>query len=342
LSLAQKYYRLLNLPSTASVNAIKKAYRSKAKQLHPDRNPSPNAEEDFIELNEAYEYLIALKTKGHNNKQYQQVNDFEKQWYAEQVRRKEKARQQAQMRYEEYINSDDYKMNAAVDNVSNIILFLFIAFLPVFFFFMAYNGSSFSIGILVGSIALALVSPILFPLSKHIFNYEFSLKKSIEILKLFFISKWFFVLAITVFNIYAILTFTKVTFLTNTTLVLLFIIAPIILYISISIFSKKQQFYTHKKTICFALLPLLFNSIFIINYLGASQAKEETYRYKINFNKQTVVLQGNVYSKYNSIRFFYNNKDVRANNHITYTIKKGALGIRVVSDYKLFLDFSYI
>lgn len=107
MSLAQKYYRLLNLPSTASVNAIKKAYRTKAKQLHPDRNPSPNAEEDFIELNEAYEYLIVLKTKGYSNTKSKQINDFEKWWRAEEAARKEKARQQAQMRYQKFLRETE-------------------------------------------------------------------------------------------------------------------------------------------------------------------------------------------------------------------------------------------
>ena len=54
MNLLAKYYSILGLAENASIKAIKKAYRSKAKQVHPDRNPSPNAEAEFIELNEAF------------------------------------------------------------------------------------------------------------------------------------------------------------------------------------------------------------------------------------------------------------------------------------------------
>ena len=52
-----EYYDLLGIAKDASEADIKKAYRKQAMELHPDRNPSPDAEERFKELTEAYEVL---------------------------------------------------------------------------------------------------------------------------------------------------------------------------------------------------------------------------------------------------------------------------------------------
>ena len=52
------YYDVLGVPKGSEAEAIKKAYRTKAKELHPDRNSdNPNAESQFKEVNEAYEIL---------------------------------------------------------------------------------------------------------------------------------------------------------------------------------------------------------------------------------------------------------------------------------------------
>lgn len=57
------YYEILDVPPSASADDIKKAYRRKALQWHPDKNPDNKefAERKFKEVAEAYEVLSDSK-----------------------------------------------------------------------------------------------------------------------------------------------------------------------------------------------------------------------------------------------------------------------------------------
>ena len=58
MSQKRDYYEVLGLDRKASDSDIKKAFRSKAREFHPDKNPDdPESEARFKEVQEAYAIL---------------------------------------------------------------------------------------------------------------------------------------------------------------------------------------------------------------------------------------------------------------------------------------------
>lgn len=55
--MSQDLYDLLGVSRDADADALKKAYRKLARQLHPDVNPDPDAQDRFKEVTAAYEVL---------------------------------------------------------------------------------------------------------------------------------------------------------------------------------------------------------------------------------------------------------------------------------------------
>jgi curved DNA-binding protein len=71
------YYKILGVERTASKEDIKRAYRKLALKTHPDRNPgSAKAEEQFKEINEAYQVLSDPEKRS----RYDQLGESYTQW----------------------------------------------------------------------------------------------------------------------------------------------------------------------------------------------------------------------------------------------------------------------
>jgi len=78
------YYKILDIPKTASENDVKKAYRKLARKYHPDLNPNnAEAEKNFKEVNEANE---VLSDTGKRKKYDQYGSDWKQQEAQNQAR----------------------------------------------------------------------------------------------------------------------------------------------------------------------------------------------------------------------------------------------------------------
>jgi DnaJ-class molecular chaperone len=59
----QDHYAKLGVSPIATQDLIKAAYRKKAAQYHPDKNPSPDAAARFREVQEAYEVISDVERR---------------------------------------------------------------------------------------------------------------------------------------------------------------------------------------------------------------------------------------------------------------------------------------
>lgn len=61
------YYKALGIPPTASVDEVKRAFRERARDLHPDRNRNRDTTAEFQQLSAAYEVLKDPKKRADYN-----------------------------------------------------------------------------------------------------------------------------------------------------------------------------------------------------------------------------------------------------------------------------------
>ena len=106
-----KYYNILGLQPGASQNDIRKSYRKLVMKYHPDRNPSPNAEEKFIIITEAYEILTGKKSPPvsmqSTRSRSTSVRNQPKYHSAEEEKReRERRAKEARIRYEDYMRKE--------------------------------------------------------------------------------------------------------------------------------------------------------------------------------------------------------------------------------------------
>ncbi|UII32541.1 DnaJ domain-containing protein [Fulvivirga ulvae] len=97
------YHSILEIREGASKSVIKNAYRKLAKQYHPDISTEDNAEEMFIEITEAYQYLM----QGFGTEKGYSYTGFEDTVNSKEELRRERAQQYARMQFEAFIRKND-------------------------------------------------------------------------------------------------------------------------------------------------------------------------------------------------------------------------------------------
>jgi hypothetical protein len=325
-------YQLLGVNERSSIEEIKRAYRAKVFLVHPDKNKSPNATADFIELTEAYEYIIAEKSG--KFKTYQSpFTSAQSQKEKEYEEAKRKAREYARMRYEEFEKTEAFHtvnaLNLLLDHFALLVVMILLLGIPVVLAYI-YEFT----GIIMGCLFLLAIGRPVFNYAKHFFQPA---------------ELWTGVMGLveTYFFRYTLLTVTNVYILLRVglqTLLPLYITVAVLIVPSIAcyywLFRKKEK--TERLFVSICLVPLVINFVFLLNFFASSNPTIEQYEIwdeishtKSGSRQSTLIhLEHGRYENYVGIRIFSDIRQMQNNEHIVYQFEDGLLGVRVLKEYR--------
>lgn len=131
------YFQILGIPVNSHPDDIKRAYRKKARLYHPDINPAPEAKDMFIQVTEAYEFLIAnherIKT---DEEAYRQAMEDWRKYRQDRSRRRATA--YARAPYSNFKNTKFYKTTKIFDK-SGIVFSFIISIMVLVYTVYGYN-----------------------------------------------------------------------------------------------------------------------------------------------------------------------------------------------------------
>lgn len=336
----QSYYQTLGITKSASKEDIKHAYRKKAKLLHPDRNGSPEAHDQFIFLTEVYECLIDLVTD--DFEEQEPTVSFEEWHEYQQGDARERARHYARMQYEAFIKTDYYKKSQAALTVWNHLYFMscMILLLAPLWGYMIKGWPGFFGGLLATFISVHFWADVFREKSKVNFR---SFYQSAGII---FKTKTFLYILSVVFNYYLFFIYTLNTQLTG------WVIGAglLALYTMFFLTIKVNGFHLApiiRKTIVICGIPTVFNLFFFINFVFSSNPNVEKYAfthkeewYDRSYGRgrwekvASIYLPEGNYSGYSWFTVFFDFEAMESKREITYTFEEGLFGLRVLKKYE--------
>lgn len=335
------YYHVLGIQKNAPLEDIKKAYWTKAKLLHPDKNKNADAHEQFVLLNEAYEYVQNQKTgKVYNpsRKSYTASTKARGDWKdRERERARTRAQQYARMKYEEFIKTDHYKSIASLDVIASYIgFFLSIAVVVVFpaIAMILYGVAGLGAGILVNFLLL--------PGTMKAIRNAPSLNNGADSVMHIIKTNSFLMTSFTLLNVFIILKFGLQTLVSPWILLMIHVLAITLVYL----FSKSGNERFKKYFYSFGIAPLVINALLLINFIFSFDPVQETYRFRNDMQSvgtrggtkrqesTYIYLENGRYEAYPGIRVFLDYEELKYADDITYTFREGILGFRVMTDYQ--------
>jgi len=341
IEMSAHYYDILGLPASASLAEIKQSYRRKAKQLHPDRNPSPLAHEQFLALSEAYDFLFHLKSTGKRTFHRQTRSTTSVNRKEQEAKRRAESRARAQknahMRFEAYKKTEHYKNSVAVEVITQFVSLLLSMFVLIVSPVLFYVNMGVS-GVVLSIVLVLSTFPIWIDVFKRPRTY-FDLSNLQEALGRLIHFDGFQSMSSLAVN------GTLFCLIGLSTLIPLWVQLVTLLIASAAGFlfaylSKRMQYLWF---FGLGLGPFIVLFTLLTNYVGSHSPIKEEYSYKQELSRNPdgsserntcITLEGGIYNECKGIRFFMEQREVKAHRKVRYTIEEGLLGWRVMTDYE--------
>ncbi|MCF8255712.1 MAG: J domain-containing protein [Bacteroidia bacterium] len=337
----EQYYEILGVNKHATLADIKKAYRQKAKQLHPDVNNSPDANEEFILINEAYEYLQNIKTGKiyRNNKEsysgrktnYQTNEDWER---TEREEARARAQRHAQMEYEAFIKTDFYKTTLSLNVIADffsILTTLLIFTTPIIGYFHEGTFGIFG-GLLMVFVTVDFWTDILIH-NRPKLNLNELVFSIVHLGK----TKTFQIVIASIVNLILIYQIGFSTLIPLWILLAVFCFAIAFGYL----LTRKQASTQIRQLAVFVIAPELINLFLLLNFLFSTNITSETYTFNHEYQRTRwgwqkttlIILNDDKYSDFTGIRVFFDFGKMHNSEIIEYKFADGLFGLRVMKSY---------
>lgn len=339
-------YVILELSPSCTLADVRKAYRRKAKVMHPDVNKAPGAHEQFIQLREAYEYLVDIKSGKLTNPSSPAAGNTATNAWTEQRKEetRERARQYAEMRYREFRKSGHdkyYAFEIGVD-LGQFIFSLLMGIALIIALTVNMGAPGFFIG--------AFVAVIIGVFSYRNFrSHDLGPRRVFEILSPMLKRRVLYAILLFVLNVVIFLVIGCSTLIQAGSMLLAYLGSGILTLVTVVILGRKRGFELRFYPLCVG--PAIISLFLCLNYFFSSRPVVERYRFwkemqyvsGMRYSRETggmqesttIILENNQYDEFVPIRTFVFYDEIRNRNYINYVVEEGLFGFRVVKSYTL-------